>query len=252
MESTPGRAPNIESFKMLKTDAYLFDIDGTLLVTRDLVHWNGLHQAMLEVYGVDTNIEGLSYHGKTDVAILRAALNRCGVSDPVFAAGLEQARAVLCREVSAHAAGFQVDVCPGIREFLAQLQDDHKLLGVASGNLESVGWHKLSAAGLREFFSVGSFGDRFEFRVEIFAHAVGLVRDLLGNRAAVCFVGDTPDDIVAARAVNAQIISVCTGTFTVDELASHLPDVCCHTCSEILDSQDSAAPATKELSQPIA
>ena len=40
----------------ISADAYFFDIDGTLLVTRDLVHWNGLHQAMLEVYGVDTNI----------------------------------------------------------------------------------------------------------------------------------------------------------------------------------------------------
>lgn len=56
-------------------DAYFFDIDGTLLVTSDLVHWNGLHKAMLEVYGIDTTIEGLLYHGKTDIAILRNALS---------------------------------------------------------------------------------------------------------------------------------------------------------------------------------
>jgi hypothetical protein len=36
--------------------AYVFDIDGTLLVTRDLVHWNALHQAMLEAYGVDATL----------------------------------------------------------------------------------------------------------------------------------------------------------------------------------------------------
>ena len=39
-------------FRWTESDAYLFDIDGTLLNTRDLVHWNALNRAMLEVYGV--------------------------------------------------------------------------------------------------------------------------------------------------------------------------------------------------------
>ena len=65
-------------------DAYVFDIDGTLLVTKDLVHWNALHQAMIEAYGVDTTIEGIPYHGKTDLSILRAAVGRAGVSDSAF------------------------------------------------------------------------------------------------------------------------------------------------------------------------
>jgi phosphoglycolate phosphatase len=57
-------------------DSYIFDIDGTLLVTKDLVHWKALHQAMIETYGVNTSIEGVAYHGKTDLSILRAALAR--------------------------------------------------------------------------------------------------------------------------------------------------------------------------------
>src|SRR5579871_3917060 len=69
---------------MLHADANQFDIDGTLLVTRDLLHWNAFHQAMLEIYGEDTNIEGIRYRGKTDVAILRAALARCGITDCMF------------------------------------------------------------------------------------------------------------------------------------------------------------------------
>src|SRR4051794_27451351 len=84
----------------IHADAYVFDIDGTLLVTRDLVHWNGLHQAMLEVYGVDTTIEGIPYHGKTDIGILRAALERCGIGEQAFNAGLPAALAVICKEVS--------------------------------------------------------------------------------------------------------------------------------------------------------
>jgi phosphoglycolate phosphatase len=65
-------------------DAYVFDIDGTLLVTKDLVHWNALHQAMLEAYGVDATIEGIQYHGMTDLSILRAAMDRAGISGRAF------------------------------------------------------------------------------------------------------------------------------------------------------------------------
>lgn len=219
---------------MPNADVYLFDIDGTLLVTRDLVHWNALHQAMLEVYGVDTNIEGIPYHGKTDVAILRAALERAGVSSETFSQNLSAALRVVCREVSANAQGLRAEVCPGIVEFVGNLRSEGKLIGIASGNLEEVGWHKVRAAGFRNFFSFGSFGDRCERRVEIFQHAVDQARKLAGNAAEVCFVGDTPDDILAAQAVQARIIAVCTGSFPYYQLAGFKPDACYTSCAELL------------------
>jgi phosphoglycolate phosphatase len=220
--------------KIMRADAYFFDIDGTLLVTRDLVHWNALHQAMLEVYGVDTTIEGIAYHGKTDVGILRAALNRAGVSEAAFEKGLAAALAVICREVEAHVDGIQALVCPGIPEVLTEVQGLKKLLGVASGNLESVGWNKLRAAGLRDFFTLASFGDRWEMRSAIFDQAVTAAKKSLGNDAVVCFVGDTPEDIRAAKAVNAKVVAVCTGIFCSEQLSPHGPDVCCTSCTELL------------------
>ena len=218
----------------MQADAYFFDIDGTLLITRDLVHWNALHQAMLEVYGVDTTIEGLSYHGKTDVAILRAALNRCGISDRQFEEQLRSTLAVVRREVAAEAEHIMADVCPGIPALLTQIRDDRRLLGVASGNLESVGWSKISMAQLREFFTVGSFGDNCELRKMIFENAVTASKQLLGPAAKACFIGDTPDDIHAARAVGANVIAVGTGTFGSRELAALNPDLCCSDCTDLL------------------
>ena len=90
-----------------------------------------------------------SYDGKTDVAILRAALARCGVSSTDFEAGLPAALEIICEEVSANASGLIIDICPAIPELLGQLRVQRKFLGVASGNLERVGWNKVSAAGLR-------------------------------------------------------------------------------------------------------
>jgi len=221
-------------FRWMYADAYLFDIDGTLLVSRDRVHRNALHQAMREAYGVDTTIDGIAYHGKTDLGILRAALERVGVSGDRFEANLPVALEVICREVSANANRITPTLCSAIPEVLAELQAAGKLLGVASGNLESVGWLKVEAAGLREFFSLGCFSDHHETRADIFRQGVAEVQRRLGESAQVCFIGDTPEDIKAAHFANSKIVAVCTGIFKADELACHEPDVCVATCAELL------------------
>ena len=226
----------VELFEPMPTipsaDAYIFDIDGTLLVTKDLVHWNALHQAMLEAYGVDTTIEGIQYHGKTDLSILRAALAREGVSDAQFERALPKALEVVCREVEINHRRLAPLVCPGIVQLLEQLKSEGKLIAVASGNLESVGWHKIEAAGLRNFVSFGCFSDRHESRAEVFANALAQVRARLGTAARACFIGDTPSDVEAARHVGAQILAVASGTFNLGQLSACSPDFCIQNCAD--------------------
>ena len=228
------QATKSNGFHWMDADAYLFDIDGTLLVSRDGVHRNALHRAMREAYDVDTTIEGIAYHGKTDLGILRAALERKGVSSDRFEANLPAALEVVCRDVSANASRIAPTVCPAIPEVLAELKAAGKLLGLASGNLESVGWLKIEAAGLRDFFSFGCFSDQHESRADIFRQAVIEVQRRLGKSATVCFIGDTPEDIKAARLANSKIIAVCTGIFGADELASDKPDICVASCADLL------------------
>lgn len=223
-----------------EADAYIFDIDGTLLVTKDLVHWNALHQAMLEAYGTDTNIEGIQYHGKTDLSILRAALARCGVNDREFETGLPQALDVVRREVERHHRGIAPEICPGITQLLELLHAKGKLLGVASGNLETVGWHKIEAASLRRFFTFGCFSDHHEKRADIFCSALEYVKTKLGTAALACFFGDTPSDVAAARFVGAQIIAVASGTFSFEELSACSPDLCVADCGEFFSGDAKA------------
>lgn len=221
-------------------DAYIFDIDGTLLVTKDLVQWNALHQAMIEVYGVNATLEGIQYHGMTDLSILRAAVARCGVNDLQFEAALPKALEIVRRDVDRNHHDIVPLVCPGIVQLLEFLGSEQKLLGVASGNLESVGWHKLEAAGLRTFFGFGCFSDHHERRAEIFRNALECVKARLGSEARVCFIGDTPSDVQAARHVGANIIAVASGTFSAEELAACSPDLCVGHCGEFpLEHQSS-------------
>lgn len=221
-------------FRWLDADAYLFDIDGTLLNTRDRVHWNALNRAMLEIYGVDTTIAGVAYHGKTDLGILRAALARAGVENGAFEAMLPQALAVVRRHVSENNGKLVAQVCPAIPDVLSILQAQGKLIAIASGNLESVGWHKVEAGGLRNFFSFGCFSDCCEMRADIFREAVVQARRRIGPHAQICFVGDTPEDIQAAHGCGAQIIAVCTGIYKAEDLTPFTPTTCVTSCADLL------------------
>ena len=222
-------------FRWKDSDAYLFDIDGTLLLSKDRTHRHALHRAMLDVYGIETTIDGIAYHGKTDVGILRAALERAGIATNVINQRMSHALEVVRLDATEKAERFTPNVLPGVREILECLRGSGKLLGVASGNLELVGWLKVTAAGLREFFEFGRFADNCELREDVFREGVAEVRRRLGTSARVCFVGDTPDDVRAARCAGGRVIAVGTGIFKVDDLASHGPDATVGCCTELLD-----------------
>ena len=81
-QSAPGLRQNACPFRWDAADAYLFDIDGTLLNSRDGVHYNAFHNALLEFFRVSSSIDGVPLHGNTDRAIIRAVLRREGVPEP--------------------------------------------------------------------------------------------------------------------------------------------------------------------------
>ncbi len=215
-------------------DAYLFDIDGTLLNTRDGIHFHAFRNALRQLFGVDGTIDGVPVHGNTDLGILRAVLRREGIEGDEFEAKLPILIRSMCDEVQRNAANIRVELCPAIPELLARLHAAGKLLGIVSGNLEAIGWAKIEAAALSRYFSFGSFSDRRELRENIFQHGIDEARRILGAEAAVMVIGDTPSDIDAARKVGIPIVSVATGIFPVEQLHALGPDYCVTCCTELL------------------
>lgn len=221
-------------FQLFSFDAYLFDIDGTLANSRGGVHYESFHTALREVYGCDGRIDNVPVHGNTDPGILRATLQQYGKFPADFEARLPQAYAIMCAEVARNADGMSVEVCPGIRDLLAELRRRGKLLGVVTGNLEPIGWRKLQLGGIREFFDFGSFSDKNESRADIFRHGIELARARRGTETTVCFVGDTPNDIRAAAEVGMPVIAVATGIYSCPDLAKESPTICVATCEDLL------------------
>ncbi|HEV3040280.1 MAG TPA: HAD family hydrolase [Candidatus Angelobacter sp.] len=217
-----------------RADAYLFDIDGTLVRSRDPVHYFAFQHATRHVFGLDATMDGVPVQGNTDVGILRAVLQKKGLANHQIDAGLPQLVEHMCAEVRRNASQMSPELCPSIRELVSLLHSQGKLLGAASGNLETIGWLKLERAGLRHMFAFGSFSHPLEFRADIFRQGVEAARRRLGLSATVYAVGDTPADIEAAGVVGIPIIAVATGSFQFDQLLALQPDACFRCATDML------------------
>ena len=235
------------TFQWREFDAYLFDIDGTLLNSRDAVHYDAFLSALRHLSGRALNLQGVTVQGSTDPIILLDALLLAGLAEAEVRAALPSALARMAAEVEARTAELRPELCPAVPQLLAELQAAGKVLGVSSGNLESIGWAKLRAAGIAEYFSFGSFSDRNDRREAIFrwgaeqaqrlctgAPSAPAVSVMGQSGARVCFVGDTPADIAAAKACSFPIVAVATGIYSVVELACGSPELCIPACEILL------------------
>ena len=238
MQTTPEKTePRIAiepGFAWDGQDAYLFDIDGTLLRSRDRVHFESVARGVKRVTGFEISLEGVAIHGNTDTGILREACTRAGIAanvlEPQIAAILE----AMCASVVERRHELDPILMPGVNEALRHLADRGALLGVATGNLEMIGWIKIEAAGLREWFRFGGFSDHFPVRSELIGHAAEKARALAGADAHICVVGDTPRDIEAARANRLAVIAVATGHYSFSSLQECKPDVCATSLADLI------------------
>jgi len=214
--------------------AYLFDIDGTLLRSRDRVHVDSFTTTLQKIMGPQVTLEGVALAGNTDTSILREACAQAGIPAEVLEPQLKTIAEAICHHVEGRKHEMQPLLMPGVEETLQHLADRGAILGLATGNLEMIGWIKMERAGLREWFRFGGFSDQFPIRAELIGDAAKKARELAGPAATVCVIGDTPRDIEAAHANGLPVIAVATGHFTFDDLMQHKPEVCTTTLADLL------------------
>jgi phosphoglycolate phosphatase-like HAD superfamily hydrolase len=215
-------------------DAYLFDIDGTLLRDPDRIHMNSFASSIERVTGFAVSLDGVPIHGSTDTAILSEACRRAGIPAEILEPQVEAILEAMRQTVNNRRSEMNLRLMPGVKNALAHLAAKGALLGVATGNLEMIGWIKIEEAGLREWFRFGGFSDHFPDRVELVADAARKAKELAGADARVCVVGDTPRDILAAQANHLPVIAVATGNFSFDALFEGHPEVCASSLADLL------------------
>lgn len=218
-------------------DIYLFDIDGTLLTCSDAVHYFAFCDALQFVSGKSLTLDGVITHGNTDIGILRDALALAGIHTDCWRPQIHQLTERMCSFVDAHAHEICAAAMPSVFDVLEHLHAQGATLGVATGNLQKIGQLKLQKAGLLHFFEFAGWSDLFEYRADVFRHAVTEAQRLKCQSSSICVIGDTPADIRAARANQLNVIAVATGIYSFQELCAEKPDLCLHSLRELLTPQ---------------
>ena len=193
----------------------LFDVDGTLLQS-DGCGRRALAATLDEVFGRYDGIDGVAFAGQTDLQILLDILMPWGYSQEAVMARLPVISEVMARHLRAFIPQFNVRPLPGARELIRDLWADPRArLGLVTGNLKQTTPIKLRAAGFDPAsFPVGAFGDEAVSRSAL--PPLALQRAAAYWRTSfpperIVIVGDTPNDIICARAVNARAVAVRTG-----------------------------------------
>ena len=215
-------------------DAYLFDVDGTLLSCKDAIHYFAFCEALRGLSGRDLNLDGVTAHGNTDIGIIRDALVLAGISESDWRPRIPEACSSMCSFVSRNRGQINAEVLPAIREVLQHLRHRKAALGIATGNLASIGTIKLESCGLWQYFDFHAFSDGLETRAAVYSQALLKARDLAGPDAAICAIGDTPADIRAARQHGISVIAVATGKHSREQLSAEQPDLVLSSLSELL------------------
>lgn len=207
---------------------YLFDIDGTLLHARRSGR-DAFDAVFAEQHGIANASEGIRYGGKTDPGIVEeifvARLGRTPRPEETAAfldAYLPRLRALL--------ATGGVEVLAGVTDTLAFLAERAVPMGVATGNVKAGAHAKLAAAKLETWFPFGGFGCDSHLRAELVAKAIERGR-ARGDVDEVIVVGDTIHDIAAARACEATVIAVATGSDPAEAL--HAADAVLTSMTEL-------------------
>ena len=205
----------------------LFDLDGTLLVDDAYVHGRAMVRAMREVFGVsppDDIVELIDPWGKTDPRIAREALHTAGLSgdaiDQYLGHWMAVAGDLFLEEAPSHADAWitRPDLAAGLRK----LTESGMRLGLLTGNLREIAKAKLDLMGVASQFdlSVSAYGSDAEERNEL----VPIARERAGAagrpwaRERTVVVGDTPEDIAAARADSVACVVFASERFPDDRL----------------------------------
>jgi phosphoglycolate phosphatase len=213
----------------------LWDIDGTLMRSTVQGGYKKYFSAtMRQVYGSAGNLDDLIPSGMTDTQIMFEALRDEGFSPEQIFARKDELLRVFQTEMRKVLAenGEPYETLPGVREILAETaQDPNFINALLTGNLSVAAEIKLSSVGLWHYFenAPNAFGEISHERSDLAIEAGKLFNERYEFEFAppqFIVIGDTPNDILCARAFGAKALAVKTGRGQSSEkLLENNPDV---------------------------
>ena len=210
---------------MTDFQAILFDGDGTLIDTEDIILASMRH-----------TINELHSMGATDEALM------AGVGTPlpdqmmVFAQGDQELADQLVREYRSHNDSIHdaaIHAFPDTREALELLREAGFRMGVVTSKRHEMAARGLELSGIAEFFEVLVAPDDYPEHKPAPGPILHACQLMDVNPAASMYVGDSPFDIQAGNAAGCITVAALWGMFPADVLAAEHPDRECASLMEL-------------------
>lgn len=206
----------------------LFDIDGTLIRSHGAGRAS-LVAALKELFGTAGPIDSYHMSGKTDARIVTDLLTAIGLAPREIEVKLPQVYARMAEKGRTIFWEKEIAPCPGVDTLLPKLQrQENVILGLLTGNASLTAPLKLKAAGINsDQFRVGVYGSESVDRNALPAIAAKRAESLTGTAVDgknMVIIGDTPADIMCARAGRATAVAVASGWHAAPTLEKYQPD----------------------------
>ena len=220
-------------------EAVAFDLDGTLIDTApDLA---AAANSMLRILGgraVPEHCVAALIGDGVDAFVARV-LDESGDASQLDAMLQPWAR-VMFRNLYEQELFARGRVFPGVEQALQALENAELPLCCITNKESRFALPLLAAAGLRERFPVTVCADRPEDRKPSPSMLLAACRQLGVEPANLLYVGDSPSDIVAARAARCRVVAVTYGYGDYDVLAAARPDGFLGNLAKITSISDAA------------
>ncbi len=222
----------------------LWDIDGTLMRSTIQGGYRKYFSAtMRRVFGNAGRFDEIIPSGMTDTQIMYEALRRDDFTPEHIFERKDEILQVFQAEMKAVLAenGEPYETLAGVREILAETDKSPQFINaLLTGNLSVAAEIKLETVGLWHYFAdaPNAFGEISHNRSDLAVEAGKLFNaryefDFSPQQFIV--IGDTPNDIVCARAFGAKVVAVKTGRGqSAESLAEMKPD---HLLEDLSDTE---------------
>ncbi len=199
----------------------IFDIDGTLTSTNDLIFASFNYITEKYLGKTFSPKEIVSWFGPTEDVILKEF---CGEN-------YEKAREEYYKFYSDN--HYMADIYPGMKEILEVLKSQGILLSIYTGKGREAAVITLKKIGIYEFFDLIITGDEVKEHkpspegIEVFLEKFHLQKD------DVIMVGDSPSDVKAAHAAGVKVASVLWDSLAKDHVLKMDSDYVFNTVAEL-------------------
>ena len=204
----------------------LFDIDGTLLQIKQHVI-RGLIGELVQQYTPDVSLDELAeipFAGRTDRAIFEDLLNIGRQPVSLF----DELKQHYIDALQSKLTAYDILLYEPVFRVLEYCTSQNIPMGLLTGNFREIAVLKTRLAGIGEYFKFGAFGCDHPRRHALPEIARQSASEYLGvpiQSQQLILIGDTPNDIKAARYGNSRAVAVSTGSYSYKQLSQHKPDL---------------------------